>query len=407
MIKYNLSKKYTYTFLSTILVVAVFYGGFLFGKNKGNNVYLPNISNINSTVNPESDFGVFWEVWSKLNEKSIYADSITDQERIWGAAAGLASALGDPYTVFFEPEEGKVFSESIKGSFGGIGAEIGIKDRVLTVVAPLKDTPAFRAGIKSGDKIIKIGDIDTTDMTVDKAITLIRGEKGTNVVLTVFRPGEKKTREFSITRDTILIPTIDTKLRDDGVFVISLYSFTENSAELFRQALLEFSKTNSDKLILDLRGNPGGYLESAISMASWFVPEGKVIVTEDYGDKKKADVFKSRGPRVFNENLKMVVLVDGGSASASEILAGALRQNGIAKLVGQKTFGKGSVQEVIKINDGTLLKVTIAKWLTPDGTSISEEGLKPDYVVEITDKDAEKDLDPQMQKAIELLNLKL
>lgn len=405
----NSKQKYLFTIASVFLVFAVFSAGYFFGKkNQPEPVPILNIPNAtDDTVSTKADFSPFWKVWQKINEKSIYANKKTDQEKVWGAVQGLASSLGDPYTVFFPPEENKLFNDSIHGSFGGIGAEISIKDKVLTIVAPLKDSPAFKAGLKSGDKILKINKTDTTDMTVDKAINLIRGEKGTNVTLNIFRKGEKSARDVTITRDTIEIPTIDTeKFSSDKVFVISLYSFSENSAELFRKALLEFNDTGYNKLIIDLRGNPGGYLDSAVNISSWFLDVGKIIVTEDYGSKRSPDVLKSRGPKVFNDQLNLIILVDGGSASASEILAGALQQNGVASLVGEKTFGKGSVQEVIDITKDTSLKVTVARWLTPNGTSISEQGLTPDYIVPFTEKDFIEKKDPQMEKALELLKNK-
>lgn len=408
MIQVKFKQKYLFIIYSILLVAGVFYAGYFFGQKKQPDA-IPIINIPNATdpaVTTSADFAPFWKVWQKINEKSIYANKKTDQEKVWGAVQGLASSLGDPYTVFFPPEESKIFGDSIHGSFGGIGAEIGVKDKELTIVAPLKDTPAFKAGLKSGDKIIKIDKIDTTDMTVDKAINLIRGEKGTSVTLNIYRAGEKSTRDIVIIRDTIEIPTIDTESKEGGVFVISLYSFSENSAELFRKALLEFSKTGYDKLIIDLRGNPGGYLDSAVNISNWFLDAGKIIVTEDYGTKRKSDVIKSRGPKVFSDELNLVILVDGGSASASEILAGALQQNGKALLVGEKTFGKGSVQEVVDITPDTTFKVTVARWLTPNGSSISEQGLIPDYVVPFTQKDLTDKRDPQMEKALEIVNLK-
>ena len=297
-----------------------------------------------------------------------------------------------------------LFNEEIQGSFGGIGAEIAVKEKVLTIVAPLKNTPAWNMGLKSGDKILKIDKIDTTDMTTEKGISLIRGPKGTVVTLLILRPGERETREFKITRDDIAIPTIDTELLKDNIFVIRLYSFSQNSANLFKDAINQFSQSGSDKLILDLRGNPGGYLDAAVDIGSWFIDDGKVIVSEDFGANQKANVMRSHGPRLFTDKLKFVVLVDGGSASASEILAGALREHGIATLIGEKTFGKGSVQELINVTDTTSLKVTVANWLTPNGTSISIKGIEPDIKVPFTIKDADAKRDQQMDKAIEFLN---
>ena len=209
--------------------------------------------------------------------------------------------------------------------------------------------------------------------------------------------------EIKIVRDVINIPTLDTELRPDGIFVIKFYSFSANSANLFRNAIRSFAESKTDKLLLDLRGNPGGYLEAAVDVASWFLPGGKIIVTEDYGNSKKPEIFRSKGYDIFNDNLKFVILIDGGSASASEIVAGALRDHRRAKLVGDNSFGKGSVQETVKVTPDTLLKITVAKWLTPNGNLIAEKGLTPDYLVEITKKDVENKKDPQLEKAVELL----
>ncbi len=270
------------------------------------------------------------------------------------------------------------------------------------MVAPLKNTPADKAGLKSGDKIVKIGKVDTTDMTVDKAINLIRGEVGTPVTFTIFRSGEKQTREITIVRNIIEIPTIDTEIKNN-VFVIHFYSFSENSSKLFADALNKFKDSKLDKLIIDLRSNPGGYLSEAMRITSWFIEEGKPIVKENFGDKKKEETYRSYGPRAFTDQLKLVVLIDGGSASASEIFAGAIQEHKIGKLVGEKSFGKGSVQELVKITDNTSLKVTVAKWLTPSGISISEQGLIPDIVV-TAGKDDTKEKDTQLDKAVEILN---
>ncbi len=396
-----------YILVSFLLLVGVFSFGTYIGYSRRPEVEkVLSIAHKEPQVETTADFNTFWKVWNILNEKSIYADKTTDQDRVWGAISGLTSSLKDPYTVFFPPEENKLFNEEIRGSFSGIGAEVGMKDQILTIIAPLKGTPAERAGLKAGDKILKIDTTETGDMTVDKAISLIRGEKGTVVTLLVLRTGERQTREFKITRDEIQAPTIDTEKRDDGIFIIKFYSFSQNSAELFRDALLQFSESGSHKMILDLRGNPGGYLDAAVNIGSWFIDEGKVIVSEDFGESRKPESYRSHGPRVFNDNLELIVLVDGGSASASEILAGALREHKMATLVGEKTFGKGSVQELIPITDDTSLKVTIARWLTPNGVSISEQGLEPDVKVSLTAKDIEDDKDPQMDKAVELLNAK-
>jgi carboxyl-terminal processing protease len=397
-------KSLGYVLVFLIIVSGIFGIGVYYGYSHRPEVdKVSALTNKESQIEAETDFGTFWKVWNILNEKSIYAKKTTDQDRVWGAISGLASSLGDPYTVFFPPKENKSFAEEIKGSFDGIGAEIGVKDGILTIIAPLKDTPAWNAGLKAGDKIIKINDTNAIDMSIDGAIDLIRGPSGTIVTLNILRLGEDKTRDIAVTRGKIQVPTIDSVMRDDGIYVISLYSFSENSADLFRQAILKFIDSGSKKLILDLRGNPGGYLDSAVNIGSWFIDEGKVILSEDSQDGSKPKLYRSRGPRLFDDNLSFIVLVDGGSASASEILAGALREHGIAKLVGEKTFGKGSVQELVSITDETSLKVTVANWFTPNGISISKEGLEPDIKVPFTQKDYDVKKDPQMDKAVEIL----
>ena len=400
----NFSK--TRYIIGVVLLVSL---SFFFGVSTGKNS-LPEIEKVEGLSNKETqvatdaDFAIFWKVWNTINEKYPKAEEIKDRDRVYGAISGLMDSLNDPYSVFFGPEETKWFEDEIAGNFIGVGMEVGIKDKTLTVIAPLKDTPAYRASIKPGDKILKIDERVTSGLGIEEAIKMIRGEKGTTVALTIFREGDKDPKEIKIVRDTINIPTLDTELRKDGIFVIKLYSFSANSANLFRQALKQFSESGTEKLLLDLRGNPGGYLESAVDMASWFLPKGKVVVSEDYGDDKKPEVFRSKGYDVFNTDmLKFIILIDGGSASASEIVAGAMQDHGIARLVGAKSFGKGSVQEPIKITPDTLLKITVAKWLTPNGNLIEKKGLTPDYQIEITRKDLDAKKDPQLEKAVELL----
>ncbi|MCR4283827.1 MAG: S41 family peptidase [Parcubacteria group bacterium] len=351
----------------------------------------------------EVDFSPFWSVWKLIDEKyPANGKKVTDEEKVWGAIEGLVASLGDPYSVFFPPSESKNFDIELKGQFGGVGIEIGIRDEMLTVISPLKGTPAEKAGIKAGDKIIKVDDTSTIKMSLEKAVDLIRGEIGTIVVLTVIRKDNNEPIEIKIVRDTIKIPTLDTEQKENGVFIIKLYNFSAGSTNAFREALREFILSGSDKLILDLRGNPGGFLDAAVEVSSWFLPAGKVVAREHFGEGKEDVLYKSRGYDIFN-NLPFVILVDQGSASASEIVAGALKEHGIATLVGEKTFGKGSVQEVVPVTANTSLKITIAKWLTPDGLSISDEGLTPDVEVKITKEDIEAEKDPQLEKAIEIL----
>lgn len=395
--------------IATVIIVVILFvftftiGVYVGDSNRPEIDKILGISNKETQVSTKTDFSSFWKVWNTMNEKYPEASKITDQDRVYGAISGLVSSLNDPYSVFFNPDETKSFEEEIAGNFDGIGMEVGIKDKILTVIAPLKDTPAYRADIKPGDKILKIDKTTTSGLSIEESIKLIRGPKGTAVTLTIFREGLAQPKEIKIVRDTINIPTLDTEIRKDGIFVIKLYSFSANSANLFRNAMKQFVDSKSDKLLLDLRGNPGGYLDAAVDMASWFLPGGKIIVTEDYGNNKTPEIFRSKGYDIFNDKLKFVILIDSGSASASEILAGAIQDNKKAKLVGSQSFGKGSVQEVVKITPDTILKITVARWLTPNGTSISEKGLTPDYPIEITQKDFDAKKDPQLDKAVQLL----
>lgn len=396
-------------FSGAIVIIALtFFSGVYVGAARK-----PYIERVVSIVNKEpplpvgstTDFDPFWKAWAILNENFIsFKASSTDQDRVWGSIEGLAASYKDPYTVFFPPAEAKSFQASISGEFSGVGMEIGLRDRVITVIAPLKNTPAERAGIRAGDRILEIDGQTTEGMTVEKAVSLIRGQKGTTVRLSILHEGARSAVDVSVTRDTIAIPTLDTETRADGIFVIKLYSFTANSPALFRDALEAFARTGGDKLILDLRNNPGGYLEAAVDMASWFLPEGKVVVSEEGKKESTRRVFRSKGYDVFNgKPLKFVILVNEGSASASEILAGALSEHKVAKLVGEKTFGKGSVQQLFDVTPETSLKVTVARWLTPNGNSISEGGLKPDIEVALVPADFEKGKDAQLNRAVDYL----
>lgn len=329
---------------------------------------------------------------------------------VWGAIQGLVKSLDDPYSTFFPPKESKEFQEEMQGNFEGVGMEIGVKNGIITVISPIKGTPAFRAGIRTGDKILKIDEKITTDMSAEQAAYLIRGAGGTSVKLTILSKDEDKSREVTLVREKIQIPTIDIEKKTNGIFIIKMYNFSANSANLFRDSLREFIYSGNNKLILDIRNNPGGYLESAVDIASWFLPVGKVVAREKFSNGEET-IFRSKGYDVFNPpaggpngKLSFVILVNEGSASASEILAGALQEYGIAKLIGSKTFGKGSVQELIQITPDTSLKLTIARWLTPNDRSISEQGLEPDIKVEMEKEDIEANRDPQMDKAIETLN---
>lgn len=387
-------------FVGVLAVIGVFLLGVYVGfQNRPSSQKIVGIINKESPILPDTtDFEPFWKAWALVQEKYPGADKTTAQDHVYGAIKGLLASFGDPYTMFFTPEESKVFESEIAGEFGGVGMEMGQKDGILTVIAPLKDTPASRGGIMAGDKIIKIDDTKSTDMSVDKAVDLIRGEPGTTVTLTLAREGLAEPKIVALVRAKIAIPTVETEKRaDKGVFIIKLYSFSAQSPSLFQNALKEFADTGYTKLVLDLRNNPGGYLDAAVSMAGWFLPEGSVVVKEIGKDANDVVLHKSRGPGIFKGKIQMVVLVNKGSASASEILAGALSEHGVATLMGQQTFGKGSVQELMRLTGDTSIKITIAKWYTPNGVSISDSGLTPKIKLE-PNKDETKDV--QLDEAV-------
>ena len=417
--------------IAILLVGGAFKAGVQFGEN--NQASLLQAANVTGQMaegGDPVDFQAFWKAWNILNTKYVpngstsTAKSISDQDKLWGAIAGLTKSYGDPYTVFFNPEQAEAFATEVSGKFEGVGMEVGNRDNSLVVVTPLKGTPAEKAGIKAGDKIIKINDTDTTDMPVDQAVRLIRGKGGTTVRLTVFRDKEGVLPEITLTRATIDIPTGEEKVivtpakgtsaskskeattkeeKANGVYTIRLFNFGGTSVDVFKDKIQNFYNTGSNKLIIDLRGNPGGYLEAAIDIASMFLPKDSVIVKENFGSNGPEIIHKSRGYGVFKKNPNIVVLIDRGSASASEILAGALKQNGLATLVGETTFGKGSVQELVPVTPDTSLKVTVARWYTPNGESLSNGGLKPDFEVIPTKEDIAAGRDVQFDKAVELL----
>lgn len=381
--------------VAVVLIVSTFVLGVYIGVKKAPSALAGDDSSI-------ADLDLFWKVWRTLDGKFVGEVNPTDAEKVYGAIQGLTASYKDPYTVFFPPVEAKAFNEEVSGAFEGVGMEVGMRDGGLVVVAPLKDTPAFKAGILAGDKIIKIDGADTAGLAVDQAVKKIRGKGGTKVVLTIVREG-KEPMDISIVRAQIDIPTVNTELRKDGVFVIHLYNFSAPSFAKFREALREFVDSKSDKLIIDLRNNPGGYLEAASDIGSWFLPTGDLIVTEDYSDKRDQIAHRSKGYNVFTDKLHLAILVNGGSASASEILAGALHDHKKATLVGEKTFGKGSVQELVQLDNNTSLKVTVARWLTPSGLNISKQGIMPDIEVKMTPEIYKEKGDVQLNSAAEFL----
>ncbi len=396
------------TGIGLVLIIggALFYGGFELGVQKVAEQTLR--AGLNAgTAGPlkDADTSVLWDTISLLKKNYYGIDKISDQDLIYGAAAGAANAVGDPYTVFFKPSDAKSFSENLSGNFGGIGAEIGIQDGNIVVIAPLKNNPAEAAGIKSGDKIVKIDASSTMGMTVDEAVAMIRGPIGSAVTLSIMRDGWKAPKDFKIVRENIVVPTLDWKMLPGNIAYFQLYNFNANASLIFYNDTLSALMQGAKGMVLDLRDNPGGYLDIAQEIAGWFLNRGDVVVRERMRDGSET-VLRANGNAALAQ-MPVVVLVNGGSASASEILAGALRDDRGAKLVGEQTFGKGSVQELENLPDGSELKISIAEWLTPKGYTINHVGLKPDYIVSLTDADVTAKKDPQLDKAIQILKTEM
>lgn len=353
--------------------------------------------------NQDADFNLFWKVWDMLKSKYVDKDQLTDKQMFYGALKGLAESSGDPYTVFMEPKLAKEFTSDLAGIFEGIGAEIGKKNDIITVIASLAGMPAEKAGLKAGDKIYAIDGVSTAGLSVDEAVSKIRGAGGTQVTLTIVRDGFEAPKNFTITRGVITVKSIRTELRDDKIFVITITSFNDDTSDLFKAAARQAVEKNPKGIILDLRNNPGGYLETAVDVSSEWVDKG-VVVAEKFSPQNKNEYF-SRGLARLKD-FPTVVLVNQGSASASEIVSGALKDHGKATLVGEKTFGKGSVQTLEELPDGSSLKVTVAKWYTPKDVNINAQGIMPNVEVKITADDYNKGKDPQMDKAVEILSQK-
>jgi carboxyl-terminal processing protease len=366
------------------LLLIIVSGAFFVGTRYGTMQHRMRVSEADLIIeNPpaEIDMTLFWRAWNTLAEKYPF-ENPTLEEKIYGAISGLTTAYEDDYTVFLPPQEAKFFTENARGSFGGVGIELGVREGLITVIAPLKDTPGARAGILAGDIIIGVNDEMLEDVpNIDDVIAKIRGEVATAITLTVFRPDTREEIVFEMIRESIKIPVIETE-QDEDIFIIELSSFTEDSTRAFAQALTDFSESSAQHLIIDLRNNPGGYLNAAINIASFFLPEGKPILRESFGQDVPEIVYRSKGFATFSQSVSIAVLINGGSSSASEILAGALKDHDKATIIGTTSFGKGSVQELISLPDGSSLKITVARWLTPSGTAISGVGLEPDIAVE-------------------------
>ncbi len=386
-----MKKKLSLIFI--IVTILVSFGlGILFGKS----------SVICQICPPEDlDFSLFWEAWRTLEDKFVEPERLDIQKMIYGAISGMIKTLEDPYTTFLDPEKSKIFSEDISGEFEGVGMEIGIKEEKLQVIAPLEGTPAQRAGLRAGDKIIEIDGQSASGITIEEAVSLIRGPKGTEVVLSIFREDWEETRDVKIIRAIIEIPSLRWELKEEDIAYIKLYHFTQKASSKFDTMAVEILNSPAKRIVLDLRNNPGGYLEVAQDITGWFLKRNQIVTIEVLGEGKEKE-YKSKREGAFFE-YPVVCLINKGSASGAEILVGALRDNRGVIIIGEGSFGKGSVQELVRLKDGSNLKITIAKWLTPNRESITDIGIEPDIEIEMTEEDYLEGRDPQLEKAIEII----
>jgi carboxyl-terminal processing protease len=363
---------------------------------------------VNKSEKPKTvtvDYNLLWNAIDILNKK--YIDKPVDaQKLLYGSIKGAVESVGDPYTAFFEPKELESFETGLKGSFEGIGAEINKKDGNIVIVAPIDGAPAQKAGLRAQDIIVQINGTSTQGMNVEDAVQLIRGPKGTQVKLNIFRIGKDRPFDVTITRDTIEVKSVKWEIKDQEVngktkkiAVIAVSQFGDDTDDLFNQAVNDILKQSVDGIVVDLRNDPGGYLETSVNLASKWVDSGKLVVKQAMSDGTSEN-YNAEGNNPLKK-YKTVILINGGSASASEIFSGALHDYKLATLVGDKSFGKGSVQQIFNLPDGSGIKVTIAKWITPNGKNLSHNGLDPDIAVKLSDEDIAAGKDPQMDKALE------
>lgn len=397
----------------TLVALVCFSGGLYLGlfhnyssADKGSFLeFISEFSRQNKTVN----YSLFENVWEEVKTKFV-KQPVDEKKLFYGALTGLVASLGDPYTNFLDPELTKVFKSEISGSFEGIGAEIGIKNDKLMIIAPLPDSPAEKAGLKPMDQILQIDGLETSNMALDYATSLIRGKKGTEVKLLILSQGDKEAREVPLIRDEINVESVRHSIKNVGenslikLGYIEILTFSDDTETVFKKTTNNLLSQGIKGIILDLRNNSGGYLDSAVAVASQFIDQGAIVIEEFFDQTKKTYEAKGGAPLA---DYPVVVMINGGTASAAEIVAGALKDYEKAVLVGEASFGKGSVQEYEELTDGSSLKITTAKWFTPKGISINDQGLSPDYSVTLSPDDFNNNKDPQFDKAVEVILQKI
>lgn len=389
----------TRNIICIILIGLSFFGGYYF------NGYIHKASYERAFDLDGMKLSILKDVYDSIVFNFVDPSKIDKEKLTYGAVSGMVKALGDPYTVFYNPKEAKEFQEDISGTFEGIGAQLGMKNNQLKVIAPLKGTPAEKAGILSGDTIIEVDGESIIELSIDQVISKIKGPKGTKVTLTIIRTRtgkEAETKRIEIIRDVIKVPTVEWKIIENNgkkIVHLKIYHFSESVFNDFKKAGYEILNTSHDGIILDLRNNPGGLLDKTVDIAGWFLEKDQVILKEQNKNMEER-IYKANGTAGFAKT-PIVILINHGSASASEILAGAIKDNKNSLIVGETSFGKGLVQRVVALDDGSNLKVTTAKWYTPNGTLIQDTGIKPDIEVELTEEDYNNDRDPQLDRALQ------
>jgi carboxyl-terminal processing protease len=389
--------------LAVLLIASGFSLGWVSGRKYPENIVVQGATNITANASNTANFAVFWQAWQDINDDYLRTPSTTDEQRMYGAINGMVDSLGDPYTEFFTPTSGQEFAQDITGDFGGIGAELGSDPNGnLVVISPLKGTPAAAAGLMPNDEIVAINGSSTEGLSPDDAVDVIRGVIGTPVTLSILRKGWTKPQDFKIVREDIQVPTVEFAMKGD-IADITLEEFTQDADGLFYQALQKAVSANAQGIVLDLRDDPGGYLQVAVDLAGYFLKPGSLVVKEVGRTVPEQDFYATGNGAL--DTMPMAILINGGSASAAEILSGALNDDRNIPLVGEKSFGKGTVQEVDTLSDGSSLKITVAHWVLPSGRILDYDGLMPNYpVAEPTSTTGvASGTDPQLEKALQVV----
>lgn len=395
-VKHSKAKRWIVGMSFSLVAIAVFMFGVAVGNGRIGSTWWQEGGNANLPT--ALDFSSVEQLYDVLRRK--YDGELNADELINGMLHGLASATGDPYTVYLNAEEAAEFDKQLSGTFSGIGAELGVDDEDnIIIVSPIDGFPAQKAGLRPQDQIIGIDGESTAGSTIFEAVNKIRGPKDTDVTLQIIR-GDKE-MEITITREDIVIPSVDYEVTDDNIGYIQINQFGDDTAELSKKAAEEFAQKGVKGVVLDLRGNPGGLLNAAVDVSSLWLPKGTTVLQQKSGDTV-ISTETATGGDILN-GIPTVVLINEGSASASEIVAGALKDNGVAELIGVKSYGKGSVQEIHPLEGGAELKVTVARWFRPNGENIDKLGVSPDKEVKMSEEDYEKDRDPQKQEALQFL----